>query len=148
MIDIERVETLARVLDSTPVVELLLVDHASEIRFVRDPARVAVAPSPVVEDQDVAPSGPEEHLIFARRVGVYHKPPRSIQPGDTIQEGEVVGHIEAMRIPNDIVAEVGGIVTQVFIEDGSPVEYGQELLMLQVLAPPPMVDEGPEWVMA
>jgi biotin carboxyl carrier protein len=67
----------------------------------------------------------------APRVGIYHRPQRPVHPGDRIEAGEIVGSIESMRILNEVVSGCTGAVAQVYVTDGSPVEYGQELFLLK-----------------
>jgi biotin carboxyl carrier protein len=51
--------------------------------------------------------------------------------GDTVSVGQVVCIIEAMKLMNEIEADVGGEVVRVFIENGQPVEYGEPLFSLR-----------------
>ena len=129
MFDLERVESLIKTLENTPVEELVLADRGMEVRVRRHPAaRFLEAPE---EEIPVEVPGPAEHVIVARRVGVYQRPQHVIHPGDRIEAGEVVGFIEAMRIPSEIISEYSGVVVEVFVEDGSPVDYGHELIRLR-----------------
>ena len=52
--------------------------------------------------------------------------------GDTIDVGNIVCIIEAMKIFNDIDSEYSGELVHVYVEDGTPVEYGQELFVLRI----------------
>ena len=129
MLDIRRIEALARTLEGTPVTELVVVERDTEIRFARTPTLAPaqeVHPSPPIEE---APR-PREHLVLARRVGIYHRAQPPVQQGERVEAGDVVGYIEAMRIPNEVIVEHTGTITQCFAEDGAPVEYGQELFLL------------------
>jgi acetyl-CoA carboxylase biotin carboxyl carrier protein len=67
--------------------------------------------------------------VTATVVGIFH--PRSgaarVAAGDAVRAGQVLGQIEAIRLLNDCIAPVAGIVSRVAIEDGQPVEYGQLL---------------------
>ena len=54
-----------------------------------------------------------------------------IKVGDTVQEGQTLLLIEAMKTFNEIRAQRAGKVTQILVEDGAPVEYGEELLILE-----------------
>ncbi|NMA61753.1 MAG: acetyl-CoA carboxylase, biotin carboxyl carrier protein, partial [Firmicutes bacterium] len=56
-----------------------------------------------------------------------------IQVGDTIEEGQVLFIIEAMKMMNEIVAEGGGVVKEFLVENGQPVEFGQPVLLIDPL---------------
>jgi acetyl-CoA carboxylase biotin carboxyl carrier protein len=51
----------------------------------------------------------------------------AISPGKIVNESQVIGQIEAMRLLNDCLATGSGTVTNVLVEEGQPVEYGQLL---------------------
>jgi acetyl-CoA carboxylase biotin carboxyl carrier protein len=54
-----------------------------------------------------------------------------VRPGDWVGANQMVGIIEAMKLMNHIANEVAGIVTEVLVVDGEPVEFGQELVRVQ-----------------
>jgi acetyl-CoA carboxylase biotin carboxyl carrier protein len=54
-----------------------------------------------------------------------------VHGGETIQSGQAIGAIEALGIPTNVDAPEGGIVEDILVQDGSPVEYGQPLLTLR-----------------
>ena len=65
-------------------------------------------------------------------VGTYYEAPTPGAPpfvkvGDAVKEGQVLCIIEAMKLMNDIEAEVSGIIAKMFVPNGSPVEYGMPL---------------------
>jgi acetyl-CoA carboxylase biotin carboxyl carrier protein len=65
-------------------------------------------------------------------VGTYYEAPTPGAPpfvkvGDAVKEGQVLCIIEAMKLMNDIEAEVSGVIAKMFVPDGSPVEYGMPL---------------------
>lgn len=68
--------------------------------------------------------------ISAPMVGVFHSADRIIAAGATIKAGQVVGAIESMKLMNDIISEHDGMISEVLIEDGMPVEFGQTLFKL------------------
>jgi acetyl-CoA carboxylase biotin carboxyl carrier protein len=68
-------------------------------------------------------------------VGIFYAAPSPEKPpfvseGDTVEEGTVVCVIEAMKVMNEIKAEMRGTVRKVCVENGQPVEYGQPLFMV------------------
>lgn len=60
--------------------------------------------------------------------------PPFVQPGDTVEAGQVVCIVEAMKIMNEVTAKVPAIVEQVLVNNGDPVEYGQPLFAVRPLA--------------
>lgn len=69
-------------------------------------------------------------------VGTFYRAPASEQPpyvevGDVVAPGQVVCLIEAMKLMNEIQAEVGGRVADILVENGQPVEYNQVLFRLE-----------------
>ena len=69
-------------------------------------------------------------------VGTFYKAPSPDAPpfvkaGDNIEVGKVVCIIEAMKLFNEIEAEVRGKVVKILVENGKPVEYGQKLMLIK-----------------
>lgn len=78
-----------------------------------------------------APSAPPEpRWIAAPMVGIFHPAEPPVQEGTRVEAGQIVGMIESMKLMNDICSEESGIVQEVLIEPGMPVEYGQPLFAL------------------
>ncbi|MGZ0053086.1 acetyl-CoA carboxylase biotin carboxyl carrier protein [Brevibacillus gelatini] len=110
-------------------------------------APVAAAPAPVqaapaaVEAPKAAPSAPAAddanlHKIVSPMVGTFYcapepgKPPY-VQVGDKVTPNKVVCIVEAMKLFNEIEAEVNGEIVKVLVEDGQLVEYGQPLFLVK-----------------
>ena len=68
-------------------------------------------------------------IIRSPLVGIYHG--ADILAGDQVEEGQVLGAIEAMKLMNDIVAVCSGVVTEVLVKDQELVEYGQPLFVIE-----------------
>ncbi len=93
-------------------------------------APVAAAPPPVADTPAVAGAGLKE--IRSPMVGTYYAQPEPgaepyVRIGSRVTSGQTVCIIEAMKIMNEIEAEVTGVVREVLVDDTSPVEYGQVL---------------------
>ena len=58
--------------------------------------------------------------------------PPFVKEGDTITKGQIICIIEAMKIFNEIEAEHSGIVKKILVKDGTPVEYGQALMIINI----------------
>jgi len=97
------------------------------------PARQALAaraPAP-----EVPPANPGT-LVTSPFVGTFYRTPAPDQPpfvemGSVVRKGQVLCIIEAMKLMNEIEAEMSGKVTEILAENGQPVEYGQALFRLE-----------------
>ena len=77
-------------------------------------------------------------VIAAPMVGTFYhstspSEPPLIQVGDRVEVGQVVGIIEAMKIMNEITADRAGTVSEVFVTNAQPVEYGSPLVRLSLV---------------
>jgi acetyl-CoA carboxylase biotin carboxyl carrier protein len=107
------------------------------VTMVYEPPRASLQPS------SLAPSAPETPAVSddifhvkAPIVGTFYSAPNPSSPafvnvGDYVEKGTVLCIVEAMKLMNEIEAEVSGQVTAVFVENGHPVEYGQKLLAIK-----------------
>ena len=73
--------------------------------------------------------------ITAPLVGTYYTSPKPDDPpfikkGDRVEVGQTICIIEAMKIFNEIEAEISGVVEEILIDDGAPVEYGQKIIAI------------------
>ena len=78
---------------------------------------------------------PEGLIIPAPMLGTFYRAPgpgesNFADVGDEIAVGQTIGIIEAMKIMNEIAAEVSGTIIEFLVESGQPVEYGQPLIRL------------------
>ncbi len=96
------------------------------------PARPAAAPS-------TSASGDEAGFAYVKSpmVGTFYRSPSPENPafvenGSKVEEKTVVCIIEAMKIMNEIQAEIKGSVVEVLVENGQPVEYGQRLFKVKL----------------
>jgi acetyl-CoA carboxylase biotin carboxyl carrier protein len=94
-------------------------------------ANPAATPAPFVASVSAAA---EEDLFIVKSpiVGTYYEAPSPGTPpfvkvGEAVQEGQVLCIIEAMKLMNEIEAEVSGVIAKMFVPNGSPVEYGMPL---------------------
>jgi acetyl-CoA carboxylase biotin carboxyl carrier protein len=93
------------------------------------------APNAPASIQAAAPVDAADADLFIVKspiVGTYYEAPSPGTPpfvkvGDTVKEGQVLCIIEAMKLMNEIEAEVSGVVAKMFINNGSPVEYGMPI---------------------
>lgn len=130
MMDVKTIEELIRVLEASPTEELCVQkgNYKVCIRKGKKPP-VAQAKKPLAGHSaaPVAHVSAAERFINAPMVGIFHVVDGVARIGATVAEGQVVGAIESMKLDNDIKSKVSGIVQEVMVEDGMPVEYGQPL---------------------
>ena len=101
------------------------------------PAAV-VAPPPTAAETAAAakPGAPHPSAVLSPMVGTAYRKPSPeaksfVEIGSKVQAGDKVLLIEAMKTFNDIVAPRAGTVTALYVEDGTPVEYGEPLLVIE-----------------
>jgi len=85
-------------------------------------ASTSSAPAESASDADL-------YIVKSPIVGTYYEAPSPgtppfVKPGDAVKEGQVLCIIEAMKLMNEIEAEVSGVLAKMFVSNGSPVEYG------------------------
>jgi acetyl-CoA carboxylase biotin carboxyl carrier protein len=76
------------------------------------------------------------HIVKSPIVGTFYESPSPGSPpfvksGDTVEAGQVLCIIEAMKLMNEIEADVGGEVVKRLVNNGQPVEYGQQLFSIR-----------------
>ncbi len=87
------------------------------------------------EERDESPAASNGYIVPSPMIGTYYAAPGPgeepfVRVGDMIAAGQTVATIEAMKIFNEIEAERGGIVEELLVSNGQPVEYGQPLMRL------------------
>jgi oxaloacetate decarboxylase alpha subunit len=94
------------------------------------------APAPAVESRPAAEPASTQKPIVSPMVGTFYRSPAPdadpfVEVGDVIEVGQTVCIIEAMKLMNEIQAEVRGRVVQVLVENAQPVEFGQKLFLVE-----------------
>ena len=79
---------------------------------------------------------PTGHIVKSPMVGTFYRSPSPGAPsfvelGASVKPGDTLCIIEAMKLLNEIEAEVGGTIKQILVENGQPVEYGQALFVIE-----------------
>ncbi|MBE9203268.1 acetyl-CoA carboxylase biotin carboxyl carrier protein [Synechocystis salina LEGE 06099] len=102
------------------------------------PPSSPVASTPVNSPEVPAPSPADQKwtAIVSPMVGTFYRAPAPDEPpfvevGDAVSKGQGVCIIEAMKLMNEIEAEVAGQVMEIVVENGEPVEYGQTLMWIK-----------------
>jgi acetyl-CoA carboxylase biotin carboxyl carrier protein len=83
-----------------------------------------------------APEVPKGHIVKSPMVGTFYRASSPgaksfVEVGSQVKEGDTICIIEAMKILNEIEADKAGTVTQILVENGQAVEYGQPLFVIE-----------------
>ena len=149
--DVKKIESLAKLMQETGLTGLELVEGDMELRLERQQEVVAVAPAaPVMPvaapapaagaeaqaaSQEQAAPRKEGALVLSPTVGVFYASPSPdarpfVEVGDQVKKGDTLCIIEAMKLMNEIPAEVDGTIAEVCVGNGQVVEYNQPLFRI------------------
>jgi acetyl-CoA carboxylase biotin carboxyl carrier protein len=157
--DLRKLKTLIDLVSESNVSELEITEAEGKVRIVKSapvgvaaPVTYAMAPAPAqaapvlsvpVVEAAASPTGPAAaadaasgHTVKSPMVGTFYRASSPgakafVEIGDTIKEGETICIVEAMKILNEIEADKSGTVTQILVENGQAVEYGQPLFVIE-----------------
>ncbi len=148
--EIEYIEKLANLIDEKSLSEIILEDGEQAITIKREINQTVVQsanPVAIMPQTPQAQSAKEETVqentssskgtpITSPMVGAFYAAPSPgakpfVKVGDVVSAGQVVCIVEAMKLMNEIESEVSGKVTQICVEDGQSVEYGQVLMYIE-----------------
>ena len=149
--DIRKVKKLIELLETSDIAELEITEGEESVRISRIPsggpayavpvAAAMAAPAPAPTAAAPAPATPEEantpegSRVEAPMVGTYYASPSPdaepfVTVGDTVAVGDTLCIIEAMKMMNQIEAEIAGQVAAIQVQSGDPVEFGQVLFVI------------------
>ena len=151
--DIRKIKKLIELLDESGIAEIEIQEGEESVRISRYPQGAAVAfpstpsapypmpqaPAPISEPTSLhspEPAEPSGHLLKSPMVGSFY---RSASPGaapfveigQSVNVGDTVCIIEAMKMFNQIEADKAGVISDILVENGQPVEYDQPLLVIK-----------------
>lgn len=146
--DIDYVEKLAKVLADNSLTEISLEDGEQAITLRKEvvgvaPAVAVAAPQPASSAPTPAPvqAASQEpaykgKALTSPMVGTFYSAPSPdaeafVKVGQTVKEGDVVCIVEAMKLMNEIESDFSGKVTEICVQDGQPVEFGQVLMYVE-----------------
>jgi acetyl-CoA carboxylase biotin carboxyl carrier protein len=102
------------------------------------PMAAGQAPAPPAAPPAVAQDKGEEglHIVHSPIVGTYYESPSPGSPpfvkvGDTVEAGQVLCIVEAMKLMNEIEADMAGEIVKMFVKNGAPIEYGHDLFAIR-----------------
>ncbi|HBN95171.1 MAG TPA: acetyl-CoA carboxylase biotin carboxyl carrier protein [Firmicutes bacterium] len=143
--EFQQIKDLISLVDSTDITDFEIENKGCRIRIRKERKETNPVPSQRVEQLTLEPvvSTPEQVVetyeglvaVTAPMVGTFYRSPAPdaepfVQVGEAITQGQILYIIEAMKMMNEIESEVKGVVKQILVENGEPVEYGQPLLLI------------------
>jgi len=154
--DIRKVKKLIELLDESGISEIEITEGDESVRISRNaPSVAAPVPAyvtPAFAAPEAAPAAPpataaapaappaaaddsDGYAVTAPMVGTFYAAPSPgsppfVQVGDHVNEGDTLCIVEAMKMMNQIEAEVSGTVKSIRVQSGDPVEYGQILFVI------------------
>jgi acetyl-CoA carboxylase biotin carboxyl carrier protein len=155
--DLRKIKKLIELLEESQLAEIEIHEGEESVRLIRHHAQPAAAQtiqlpaaapayaaapsaapagaSTAAVDED-APNLPEGEVIRSPMVGTYYSAPNPDSPafvkvGSTVSSGDTLCLIEAMKMFNQIEAEISGQVVAVLVEDGQPVEFDEPLFVIK-----------------
>ena len=150
--DLRKIKKLIDLLEESNLAELEIKEGEEVVRLSRVPkGGVAVAAAPVIQAAPVAatpvaaapaaeaapatPALPAGHVVKAPMVGTFYASASPgaaafVKVGQQVKAGETLGIIEAMKMFNQIEADVAGTVQAILLENGQPVEFDQPMFVI------------------
>ena len=148
----ERIREIVRIVQETGIAEIAVEEEGTRVSVRRTEERVPLEPAePVLstpEPEAAAAEPPVEPTtdgairIEAPMVGTFYRAsqpgaPPFVEEGDAVAPGQTLCILEAMKLMNEVKAEIEGVVRTIHVQNGQAVEYGQALFDLEpVLARP------------
>jgi acetyl-CoA carboxylase biotin carboxyl carrier protein len=146
--DLRKLKTLIELVESSGIAELEISEGEERVRITRTAAstqQTAPVHQPVIATaatqavvpaaEPAKPAAVEGHVVKSPMVGTFY---RSATPGakafvdvgQTVNSGDTLCIIEAMKLLNEIEADQSGVIKAILVENGQPVEFGQPLFVI------------------
>lgn len=150
--EIKDIKRIVELMKNNDLTEFSMKDEAFELALKRGsnepqvvyaaPSPVAVAPAAMAPVAAEAPNASEEDdlagllEIPSPIVGTFYRKPAPdadnfASIGDEVSEDSVVCIVEAMKVMNEIKAEISGVIKKILVDDATPVQYGQPLFLVE-----------------
>jgi acetyl-CoA carboxylase biotin carboxyl carrier protein len=149
--DLRKLKKLIDLVEASGIAELEITEGEEKVRIAKSvagqPMMMAHAPQPQYF-QAAAPAAapaaaaapaedavPEGHIVRSPMVGTFYRAPAPgaknfAEVGQTVNVGDTLCIIEAMKLLNEIEADQGGVIKAILVENGQPVEYGEPLFVI------------------
>jgi len=152
--DLRKLKTLIDLVAESDIAELEVTEGESKVKIVKSSgalqnqvvmmqpqamhqslAAAPVSAAPASVPVPAVPAEPQGHIVKSPMVGTFYRAssPGSapfVEIGATIKEGDTLCIIEAMKLLNEIDADASGVIKQILVENGQPVEFGQPLFVI------------------
>jgi len=143
--DLRKLKTLIDLVAESGIAELEVTEGEDKVRIVKQGGAQAVPGAASVAALAVAPASspgpapaadePKGHQVKSPMVGTFYRSPGPdakpfVEVGQAVKPGDTLCIIEAMKLLNEIEAEVAGSVKEILVENGQAVEYGQVLFVI------------------
>jgi acetyl-CoA carboxylase biotin carboxyl carrier protein len=152
--DLRKLKKLIDLVEESGIAELEITEGEEKVRISRSgggvqtavmalpqvqaPALVAAASAPLPAVAAAAPEAaqvPEGHVVKSPMVGTFYRGSAPgakpfVEIGQSVNAGDTLCIIEAMKLLNEIEADQGGVLKSILVENGQPVEYGQPLFLI------------------
>ncbi len=151
--DLRKLKTLIDLVAESDISELEVTEGEGKVRIVKasaqQPQQVMYMPqqsmpqgnyAPAPLQAQAAPVAPVEevpagHIVKSPMVGTFYRSsapgsPSFVEVGSSVKEGDTLCIIEAMKLLNEIESDFSGVVKQILVENGQPVEFGQPLFVI------------------
>jgi len=150
--DLRKLKTLIDLVAESDIAELEVTEGESKVRIVKSSAlpqnqvmmmqpqgmqHYQPAPAPAAAPVASVPAvvEPTGYVVKSPMVGTFYRSsapgsPAFVEVGSTVKEGDTLCIIEAMKLLNEIDTDKAGVVTQILVENGQPVEFGQPLFVI------------------
>lgn len=147
--DLRKLKTLIDLVAESGIAELEITEGEGKVRIVKfsqttpvvapvaeQPAPVVAAAAPAAAPAAAAAApAPAGHVVKAPMVGTFYRAPNPgaspfVEVGQSVKEGDALCIIEAMKLLNEIEADKAGVIKEILVENGEPVEYGQPLFAI------------------
>ncbi len=148
--DIRKVKKLIELLEESGIAEIEIHEGEESVRISRSsqiqPTMMAAAPAPVAAAPaaapaaaavaESAPDAPSGHQVTSPIVGSFYRSssPNAkpfVEVGSSVNVGDTLCIIEAMKIMNQIEADKAGTIKAILAENGDPIEFGQPLFIIE-----------------
>ncbi len=153
--DLRKLKTLIELVENSGIAELEIEEGEERVRITRAVAAgtqsvllAAPPPPPIHVPAGGAPAGapaaipepppaePAGHLVKSPMVGTFYRAASPgakpfVEVGDTVAVGDPLCIIEAMKLMNEIESDQVGVVKEILVENGQPVEFGQPLVRVE-----------------
>ena len=143
--ELDEIKNLIELLQDTDITELQIERENSRLKIKREkffssfeasPSLSKPAKGEVNEVKGPADEGQNLATITSPIVGIFHRAPSPesspfVEVGSSVRKGQALCIVEAMKLMNEIESDTDGTISQILIENGHPVEYGEALFLIK-----------------